>query len=155
MHMCIHVLCVLLSVTRLASSFADWQTVYMQVFYCSSNVNLSFFSCVCFQFLIAAYQQLWEMFCQIWERTYKLQITKTSLVQTSRRDLCKLETNCCAKLDRNPVTTCMYIYRVQRSSGPIATCSPGLADFVVGLVEFILHLPNEQVKVFWEVLLWN
>ena len=26
--------------------------------------------------------------------------------------------------------------------------SPGLVDFVVGLVEFILHLPDGQVKVF-------
>ena len=30
---------------------------------------------------------------------------------------------------------------------------PGLVDFVVGLVEFILHLPNGQVKVFWEIFL--
>ena len=28
--------------------------------------------------------------------------------------------------------------------------SPGLVDFVVGLVEFILHLPDRQVKVFVE-----
>ena len=26
--------------------------------------------------------------------------------------------------------------------------SPGLVDFKVGLVEFILHLPDGQVKVF-------
>ena len=31
--------------------------------------------------------------------------------------------------------------------------SPGLADFVVGLVEFILHLPDGQVKVFGEIFL--
>ena len=29
--------------------------------------------------------------------------------------------------------------------------SPGLVDFVVGLVEFILHLPERQVKVFGEI----
>ena len=26
--------------------------------------------------------------------------------------------------------------------------SPGLVDFVVGLVEFLLYLPDRQVKVF-------
>ena len=31
--------------------------------------------------------------------------------------------------------------------------SPGLVDFVVGLVEFILHLPDGQVKVFWKIFL--
>ena len=31
--------------------------------------------------------------------------------------------------------------------------SPGLVDFVAGLVEFILHLPNGQVKVFWAIFL--
>ena len=31
--------------------------------------------------------------------------------------------------------------------------SPGLVDFVVGLVEFILHLPDGQVKVFREIFL--
>ena len=30
---------------------------------------------------------------------------------------------------------------------------PGLVDFVVGLVEFILHLPDGQVKVFGEIFL--
>ena len=29
--------------------------------------------------------------------------------------------------------------------------SPGLLDFVVGLVEFILHLPDGQIKVFGNV----
>ena len=31
--------------------------------------------------------------------------------------------------------------------------SPGLVDFVVGLVEFIFRLPNGQVKVFRETFL--
>ena len=31
--------------------------------------------------------------------------------------------------------------------------SPGLADFLFGLVEFILYLPNGQVKVFGEIFL--
>ena len=31
--------------------------------------------------------------------------------------------------------------------------SPGLVDFVVGLVEFILHLPDGQVKVFGKIFL--
>ena len=31
--------------------------------------------------------------------------------------------------------------------------SPGLVDFVVGLVECILHLPDGQVKVFGEIFL--
>ena len=30
--------------------------------------------------------------------------------------------------------------------------SPGLVNFVVWLVEFILHLPDGQVKVFWEFI---
>ena len=30
---------------------------------------------------------------------------------------------------------------------------PGLVDFVVGPVEFILHLPDRQVKVFGEMFL--
>ena len=31
--------------------------------------------------------------------------------------------------------------------------SPGLVDFLAGLVEFILHLPNGQVKDFWAIFL--
>ena len=31
--------------------------------------------------------------------------------------------------------------------------SPGLVNFAVGLVEFILHLPDGQVKVFGEIVL--
>ena len=31
--------------------------------------------------------------------------------------------------------------------------SPGLVDFVVGPVEFILHLPDGQVKVFGQMFL--
>ena len=33
--------------------------------------------------------------------------------------------------------------------------SPGLVDFVVGQVEFILHLPDGQVKVFRKIFLSN
>ena len=40
--------------------------------------------------------------------------------------------------------------RVQRSSGLIGC--PGLVDFVVRLVEFILHLPDRQVKVYGKIL---
>ena len=33
--------------------------------------------------------------------------------------------------------------------------SPGQVNFVVGLVEFILHFLDGQVKVFGEIFLWN
>ena len=41
----------------------------------------------------------------------------------------------------------------QQGTKKFRSDSPGLADFVVGLVEFILYLPDGQVKVFREIFL--
>ena len=44
-------------------------------------------------------------------------------------------------------------YNPVQGAKKLKTDSPGLADFVVGLVEFILYLPDRHVKVFRKVFL--
>ena len=33
----------------------------------------------------------------------------------------------------------------------VVSDSPGLVDFAIGLVNFVLNLPNGQVKFFWGI----
>ena len=39
---------------------------------------------------------------------------------------------------------------LQRAKKVVAD-SPGLVDFAIGLVIFVLNLPDEQVQFFWEI----
>ena len=50
----------------------------------------------------------------------------------------------------------LFVYDVHPVFSPQGTKkfrsdSPGLVDFVIALVEFILHLPDRQVKVFRDI----
>ena len=45
------------------------------------------------------------------------------------------------------------IVKVEQGTKKFRSNSPGLADFVVGVVEFILHLPDGLVKIFGEIFL--
>ena len=53
--------------------------------------------------------------------------------------------HCSAKPNRLAVISA--VISVQRAKKFVSD-SPGLVDFVVGLVDFILYLPKGQVKVF-------
>ena len=42
-------------------------------------------------------------------------------------------------------------YRSEQSAKKVAYDSPGLVDFAIGLVIFVLNLPNGQVLFFGEI----
>ena len=46
--------------------------------------------------------------------------------------------------------TRMMTDRTQRAK-KVVSDSPGLVDFAIGLVIFVLNLPNGQVLFFWEI----
>ena len=53
--------------------------------------------------------------------------------------------------------TCFFLLKVHRGTpcAAIVSDSPGLLDFAIGLVDSDHHLPDGQVKFFWELKLQN
>ena len=67
----------------------------------------------------------------------------------------KSELKCRHSKERIKLRSFSWIDWLTQGTKKFRSDSPGLADFVVGLVEFLLHLPNRQVKVFEEIFLSN
>ena len=55
--------------------------------------------------------------------------------------------------EKGDSTQARFKFQIWQVTKKFRSDSPGLVDFVVGLVEFILHLPDGQVKVFGEIFL--
>ena len=49
-----------------------------------------------------------------------------------------------------PITDCNDRFPYHRAK-KVVSDSPGLVDFAIGLVIFVLNLPDGQVLFFWEI----